>query len=175
MLKNLGLGVVNPEEESERLRTLEACFQYSINNLDETLKQLLPKLTLFKSPFPITAASEIFKVDKANIINLYNRSLLTRIESDVIYGKMEDPEYLLYNIHPALQNYLQKMLDKVGARNLEFEYGEKYSNYYYNLVWGTYNAIGKKKDEHLQSLARFNIIFQGETNDFYRAARVSKG
>ena len=65
MLKNLGLGVVNPEEESERLRTLEACFQYSINNLDETLKQLLPKLTLFKSPFPITGTSEIFKVDKA--------------------------------------------------------------------------------------------------------------
>ena len=66
------------------------------------------------------------------------------------------------------------MLDKVGARNLEFEYGEKYSNYYYNLVWGTYNAIGKKKDEHLQSLARFNIIFQGETNDFDRAAEIAK-
>ena len=42
MLKNLGLGVVNPEEESERLRTLEACFQYSINNLDEHLNNYYP-------------------------------------------------------------------------------------------------------------------------------------
>jgi hypothetical protein len=172
MLKSLGLGVVNPEEEYERLRTLEACFQYSMNNLDETLKQLLPKLTLFKSPFPISATSEIFEVDKTNIINLYNRSLLTRIEYDEIYGRIEDPEYLLYNIHPALGNYLQNISDKSG-HNLEFEYGEKYSSYYYNLVWDTYNAIGKE-DKHLQSLACFNIIFQGETNDFDRAVEIAK-
>jgi tetratricopeptide (TPR) repeat protein len=34
------------------------------------------------------------------------------------------------------------------------------------------NTIGKK-DEHLQSLARFNVIFQGETNDFDRAIEVT--
>ena len=94
MLKNLGLGIVNPEEEYERLRTLEACFRYSTNNLDESLKQLLPKLTLFNSPFPISAPSNIFDVDKDNVINLYNRSLLTRIEFRDY--NLNDPEYLLY-------------------------------------------------------------------------------
>ena len=89
-----------------------------------------------------------------------------------IYGRIEDQEYLLYNIHTALRNYLQNISDK-SDRNLELEYGEKYSNYYYNLLYNTYYAIGKK-DEHLQSLARFNIIFQGETNDFDRAVEIAK-
>jgi tetratricopeptide (TPR) repeat protein len=170
--ESLGTGdQVDWTAPEERFRSLEACFGYTINKLGNTLQQLLPKLTLFKSPFPISAAVEVFDVNKNNIIDLYNRSLLTRIESDYIYGKIEDPEYLLYNVHPALRNYLQKISDK-SSHDLEFEYGEKYSSYYNNLVWNTYSAIGKK-DEHLQSLARFNIILGGENNDFDMAVKVT--
>lgn len=58
------------------------------------------------------------------------------------------------------------------ANNIEPEHGERFSYYYYNLLYDTYNAIGKK-DYHLQSLARFNIIFQGKINDFNRAIEVT--
>lgn len=54
MCENLGLGLVNPEEQDKRLRTLEASFMYSINNLEGNLQQILSKLTFFKSPFPRT-------------------------------------------------------------------------------------------------------------------------
>ena len=79
-----------------RFKSLKACFDYTLNKLDTPLRELLPKLTLFKSPFPISAAVVIFATRKLDIINLYNRSLLTRIES-------ENPDYLLYYIHPALR------------------------------------------------------------------------
>ena len=111
--ESLGAARVDRTASEERFKSLEACFGYTINKLDKALKELLPKLSLFKSPFPISAATEIFSVQKGDIINLYNRSLLTRIES-------ENPGYLLYYIHPALRNYLQNKSDK----NLEFEYRE---------------------------------------------------
>jgi tetratricopeptide (TPR) repeat protein len=94
--------------------------------------------------------------------------LLTRIQSDYVYGTIEDPEYLLYSVHPALRIYLKKI-----SNHNEFKYGKKYTNFYYNLAWDTYNAISKE-DLHLQSLARFNIIFQGETNDFDRAIEIAE-
>ena len=77
---------------------------------------------------------------KGDILNLYNRSLLTRIGS-------ENPDYLLYYIQPALRSYLQNISDK----NLEFQYGEAFSEYYQNLLYDTYHEWGR--EDHLPSLA----------------------
>jgi hypothetical protein len=75
-----GLGVqVDRTASQERFKSLEACFSYTLNKLDKPLRKLLPKLTLFKSPFPISAV-EIFNVQKGDITNLYNRSLLSTNE-----------------------------------------------------------------------------------------------
>jgi hypothetical protein len=112
-----GHKIVNPDAE-KHLRTLEAAFDYSINNLDENLKHLLPKLTLFQSPFPSSAASEIFGVNKVDVINLYIRSLLTtRIESDE-YGKLPEQDYWLYSFHPVIRKYLEDKA-KRNEHNLE--------------------------------------------------------
>ena len=95
----------NPEE---RLKTLEACFDYTFDKLNKMLKNLLLKLTIFNSPFPIDAPIEIFKndsLDKRYIEQLYSRSLVTRIESGDLYGKL-NLKYLLYTFHPATRNYL---------------------------------------------------------------------
>src|SRR6185437_10845653 len=109
-------------------------------------------------------------INKSNIIYLYNRSLLTRIESDQLYGRIDDPDYLLYTIHPALRNYVQNLANEAGL-NLEHEYGEKFSEYYYNLLESTYYSIGK--ESHVPSLARFNIISQGKDNDFEKAIQLA--
>jgi excinuclease UvrABC ATPase subunit len=139
--KSLGTGLVDRTASEQRFKTLEACFGYTLNKLDNTIRELLPKLTLFKSPFPICAALEIFGAQKGDIINLLNRSLLTRIDS-------ENPDYLLYYIHPALS---------ISDKNLEFEYGEAFSRYYLNFLRDTYSELRKmveSMDIHLFPSAR---------------------
>jgi tetratricopeptide (TPR) repeat protein len=168
MLNHLGIGEYNREEEQERLRSLGVCFEYSINNLDENLRQLLPKLILFKSPFPSSTTSQIFDTNKLDIINLYNRSLLVRIELDE-YGKINE-EHVLYNFHPALRNYLENEVTR--RYYLEITYGEKFSQCYSKLLQDTYHAIGK--ETHVLSMRRFNLIIEGENNDFDRAIELTK-
>lgn len=63
-------------------QTLRACFDYIIDRLDDNSQKLLPKLLLFSSPFLISAAVEIFGVTENEILDLYDRSLLTLIDSD---------------------------------------------------------------------------------------------
>ena len=93
----LGVKEINRNEPIKRLQSLNDCFSYTINRFDSDLRELLPKLTLFKSPFPISATVEIFNgLNRQHIINLYNRSLLLRIESDEFFGKILEPEYWLY-------------------------------------------------------------------------------
>ena len=53
MADTLGLGIVNPNEPDKRFRSLEACFDYTINRLPNEIKKLLYALTISKSPFPI--------------------------------------------------------------------------------------------------------------------------
>ncbi|MDF2736270.1 MAG: ATPase-like [Nitrososphaeraceae archaeon] len=124
MISHLGLGIVNPTIE-KRLITLEATFDYSLNSLDENIKVLLPKLTIFNSPFPISAALDIFNAKKEDVTHLYNRSLLTRIASDEC-GRIPRQEFWLYDFHPVIRNYLQKIVMNKYFK-LEEEYGEKFS------------------------------------------------
>ena len=159
--EGLGTAQVDRAASEERFKSLEASFGYTLNKLDNALREILPKLTIFKSPFPISAAVEIYAAQRLDIINLYNRSLLTRIES-------ENPDYLLYYIHPALRTYLQNISDK----NLEFEYGEAFSEYYWRFLSYTYNEWGK--ENHLPSIARFNIIAESEYSGFDRAIELTK-
>jgi hypothetical protein len=140
--ESLGTAEVRRTESEKRFESLKACFSYTINKLDEALREMLPKLTIFKSPFPISGAVEILAAQKGDVINLYNRSLLARIES-------ENPDYLLYYIHPALRSYLQNMSDK----NMEVEYGEVFSRYYMKFLSDTYDEWGK--ENHVGSIARF--------------------
>src|SRR5690242_19005109 len=104
---------------------------------------------------------------------LYDRSLLTIINSNEIYSNVRDPDYWLYSFQPAVRNYVQFAInEKRQIRyGLEIEYREKFSEYYYNLLKGTYDSIGK--DNHLQSLARFNIINQCKVNDFEKAIQLA--
>ena len=51
IFKNLDLNIVNPVEEEEHLRPVQASFAYSINALDLKLRNLLSNLSFFKSPF----------------------------------------------------------------------------------------------------------------------------
>jgi len=62
--EGLGTQQVDRTASDERFKSLEACFGYTLNKLNNALRELLPKLTLFKSPFPISAAVEIFGVKK---------------------------------------------------------------------------------------------------------------
>jgi hypothetical protein len=93
MLKHMGAGVINPTEETERLQSLESCFEYSFSRLPHTHRDLLPKLTLFNSPFQRDAVEKIFGLEGSSeiLLDLYDRSLLRRIEFDEYNGKLSFP------------------------------------------------------------------------------------
>ena len=167
MIKHLGLGIVNPTLE-KRLVTLEATFDYSLNSLDDNLKQLLPKFTIFNSPFPISAAVDVFNAKKEYVIHLYNRSLLTRIESDE-YGRIPRQEFWLYDFHPVIRKYLEKIVMKKYSK-LEEEYGEKYRFYYSKFIDEVYDAVNQETSD--LCLRRFYVMAKTENNDFKRSIDI---
>jgi tetratricopeptide (TPR) repeat protein len=173
MLKHMGVGVVNPKEASERLQSLESCFEYSFNSLPQTYKDLLHKLTLFDSPFPADAIEKIFGFGGSFkiLLDLYDRSLLRRIEFEEHDNDGVNGTYRLYYFHPAIRNYLEHSIE-ANEQDLEAKYGDQFSQYYSKLLEQTYNAIGAK--DHLLTLERFNLIWQGKANDFDRAIRLAK-
>jgi hypothetical protein len=121
----------DPTQAEERFQTLKACFDYTINKLDDKLQKLLPKLTLFKSPFPISAPIEILDANENEILDLYDRSLLTLIDSDERYGRIQDPDYWLYNFHPAIRGYVE---DKRREDTRYDDLKQKFSKYYFNVL-----------------------------------------
>jgi tetratricopeptide (TPR) repeat protein len=158
---------VNINEPIKRLSSLRESLDFTIKKLDYNLKELLYNLTLFKSPFPISAAINIFGAKKADILNLYERTMLSRIESDDVYGIIKNPEYWLYKLHPAVRNYLEGEMPK----DLEGKYGEAFCQYYRNLLSDTCNTWSKIN--HISAKARFNIIAGSEYNDFDRAIELA--
>ncbi len=172
MADTLGLGIVNTNEPEKRFRSLEACFDYTISRLPEEIKKLLYNLTLFKSPFPIDVAQEIFNKNIKSVDELKERSLLFEIKSESSSDEISNSEYWLYDIHPAIRNYLEKTMQKAINKiypDLEKEYGQKFYKYYCNILFNTCNSIGKE-NIHKFSIARFNLIFNhgSENNDFDR-------
>jgi tetratricopeptide (TPR) repeat protein len=101
-------------------------------------------------------------------------SLLRRIDFDE-YGDTEG-KYRLYHFHPSVRNYLEHKVQHEEQNNrqqeLEQMYGNEFSLYYYKLPTETSHTIGKK--DHVLSIERFNVIWQGKDNDFDRAIRLAK-
>jgi len=178
MADTLGIGIVNPDEPDKRLQSLEDSFRYTITRLPDDIKNLLYYLTIFKSPFPIDVAKEIFGVDLKNFLNLYDRSLLLEIKSETSFGQIRNSDYWLYSIHPAIRNYLERAIDETIGKtieNLEVEYKYKFYVYYYDMLLDIYKAIGKE-DVHRFSMARFNLIYNqdSENNDFDRSIKFAE-
>ena len=161
MLEELGLGADNPKEETERLRSLESCFEYSFSTLPQTHRDLLPKLTLFNSPFPADALKKIFGIEEPEILlDVYDRSIIRRIEFDEYDADSDDDiatGFHSYYFDPAIKNYLQhEVVSDANKQDLEQEYGEQFFAILLQATEETYNAIGTK--EHVLSLERFNVI-----------------
>ena len=55
------LRIYNPDE---RLRSLQASFDYTVDGLGEKLKGLLLRLTIFNSPFPVEAPVRFFLLSR---------------------------------------------------------------------------------------------------------------
>jgi tetratricopeptide (TPR) repeat protein len=178
MLQHMGIGVINPKEETERLQSLRSCFEYSFDTLSHTQKDLLPKLTLFNSPFLEDAVKKIFdfKGSSEMLLDLYDHSLLRRIDfnEDARHDSdSNDKNYYLYYFHPAIRNYLErKVTEGANSKELQEEYGNQFSLYYYKLIEEIYQAVGT--EEHVFSFEHFNLIWQGKDNDFERAVGLAK-
>ncbi len=173
MADTLGIGIVNPDEPKKRLQSIENSFDYTISNLPDDIKKLLYYLTLFKSPFPIDVAKEIFNMDVKNLLNLHNRSLVFEIKSETSFGEITNPDYWLYSLHPAIRNHLENTMEKVmgkSCRDLKKMFGQKFSRYYRNLIFEIHNFRDKA---NRQSLFRcFDLISEGEENDFEYTIKI---
>ena len=167
IVKTKDLSKINLENEEDRLTSLKACFDYTIDKLDEKEKELLFSLTIFKSPFSMSVSENIFDIFSNIVINLYNKSLLMRINSDTRFGNINDAEYLLYDFNIAIRNYLDNRLDNNDKKLRINQNKEKFIYYYSDLISKTFDSWGKPN--HNLSMARFNIISKTENNDFDRA------
>jgi len=136
MADTLGLENINPNEPDKRLRSLEACFDYTISRLPEEIRKLLYYLTIFKSPFPINVSEKVFNEGTNSIVELYHKSLLLQIKSETSFGDINNSEYWLYCIHPIIRNYLEKTIEKAIGKtiyDLEEEYAYNSYSYYYDI------------------------------------------
>ena len=68
---------VNRDEPIQRLRSLQESLGFTLSILHDNLKDLLSNLTLFKSSFQISAATEIFGAEEGDVLSLYERTMLT--------------------------------------------------------------------------------------------------
>lgn len=112
MLSTIGIGVVNPRSSEERLKSLEACFDYSIGFINPNLEELLLRLTAFNSSFPSKIVGKTFNTNEEWLEELYEHSLLQRIEKDE-FGDLER-EFWLYDTHPVIRAYLHKKIKEKG-------------------------------------------------------------
>ena len=76
---------------------------------------------------------------------------------------------MLYSIYPALRTYkdVQQQSHSIVSDN----YVKAFCHYYWNLLSDTNNAWGK--ENHVLSIARFNIIAESEYNDFDKAIELA--
>ena len=108
IVKMMDLSKLDADNEEDCLKSLKACFDYTIDKLDEKEKELLFNLTIFKSPFPIFVAEIIFNRKINEIMNFYNKSLLTRINTDSLFGIINNIDYYLFDFHPIIRNYVER-------------------------------------------------------------------
>lgn len=168
MLDHLGLGIVQYRKE-KHLMSLEACFEYSIKILTDDLRDFLPRLTIFTSPFSSDAVEFIFgHKEKLMLGEFYDMSLLRRIDLDE-YGEI-NLGYRLFNFHPSIRNYLEKMISSEGI-DLEGAYRERFSRYFCKMLYQVYHSYGK--ENHLSMLRRLSIVFKGENNDIIRSINLT--
>ncbi len=171
--KSLGAKEINKGSKEERLTSLSNCFNYSIRNLDaETRDLLLNIVSLFKSPFSIKSIDEIivqYNSSKNKIIDLFNASLLTRIDSDFLFGVIDDPSYYLYDFHLATRNYLDQIVKEDNIKDQTIKrYSTQFIYFHNDLAEIIYYSWGKGNTHYLL-MAQFNIISNTENNDFDRA------
>jgi tetratricopeptide (TPR) repeat protein len=172
ILKTLGKERKDPFATEERLSSLNQSLKYSIHKLDFNSKKILPLLTIFHSPFLVEAVEQIFKTEEQiDLINLpsdlYNKSLLMRIEEDR-YGQIDD-RFWLYTFHPAIRNHLEDgYVNDISKLQDDVNFISNFCNYYKSLIEQTYNAWGTPN--HTNFMRRFNLLTATEgKNDFDKA------
>jgi tetratricopeptide (TPR) repeat protein len=168
--QTLGKERKNPVESVERLRSLNSSFKFSIDKLAHYNKELLPALTIFHSAFPSNAIEKIFGLQNKDVLReLYDKSLLTRIEADQ-YGPISDDRFWLYSLHPALRNYLEDKY-KNDIVNIHRERIPFFCKYYKELLEETYYAWGTA--DHRNFIRRFELMAKSDDNDFDRAIKFA--
>jgi hypothetical protein len=105
-------------------------------------------------------SENIFEKKINDMMALYNKSLLTRISSDSVFGNIDDPFYYLCDFHPATRNYLEQVVSENGLGLVDKvieKYGDKFVYYYYELASNIYQSWDKEIIHQLL-MAQFNII-----------------
>jgi tetratricopeptide (TPR) repeat protein len=167
ILKTLGKKRQNPYATEARQESLHNSLKYSIDKLNSTVQSLLPLLTIFHSPFPAEAVKKVFDIPDEQgdmLSDLYNKSLLMRIEEDP-YGQLDD-KFWLYTIIPAVRNNVKDANSNDLAKRLnDHNFISNYCKYYLSLIQLTHHAWGT--DNQTNFIRRFDLMTLSEgRNDF---------
>jgi tetratricopeptide (TPR) repeat protein len=175
MMKNIDIQQINIGEKTSRLQTIEACFGYTINLLNPKLQDILCNLLFFKSAFLPDAASSIFGITEEDLVNLYNRMLLKRVDSYVSTSTKIQLNHLyhMYGFHPGTRTYLENRCQfKSRTEEIISKRKEEYVNYFDDFLKNLANQYAKK--DHLQYYTIFKIISESDDNDFLRVIEITR-
>jgi tetratricopeptide (TPR) repeat protein len=167
MLHHTGLDYRNIMESEQRLKSIEACMDYSFNKLDKKSRSLLLKFVFFKSPFPTMAAEYIFKSSTSNLHELYARSFIDRNEL-IEYGEVHE-KFWLYYFHPIVREYLKQKVRDANYRLRKYE-EELFSKFYATLIREARRHI--RTEGHLELAKTVVLINNTKDNDFRRAIEL---
>jgi len=166
MLTTLGIGVTNSRSSEERLKSLEACFDYSIKFIDKDLEELLLKLTVFNSSFPSKIVEKAFNSKEELLNELYEHSLLQRIENDE-FGDL-DREFWLYDIHPIIRAYLEKKLQEKS--NSDIISGDQLGKLFGEFLSECRDQLDSEKRGMV--IRQFSLMIKRHPNDIHHYAEL---
>ena len=177
MLVSILMNTENELEEQKRLRSINNCFNYSFDRLNDKSKEALLDLCLFNSPFLKSVTDTIFDLDEGMLFDLFNRSFIFRVELE------GDPDletrHILYDFHPIIKRYLR---EKPNEKRLflQTEVSKRFTLNYdgiacviYDMLCELNYGIPSQLRFDLSLLNAFNLITRHKNNDFEQAIKFS--
>ncbi len=124
MTRNVDFLATTRRDVPERQRSLRAAFEHSWQLLDETNREVLRRLSVFRGPFLRAAAEQIAGADLPNLAALLDKSLLRALPSR--HGLAQ------YELHELVSQFGSEKLQ--AAPDEAAQVLERHSRYYAQLL-----------------------------------------
>lgn len=165
MNEHLGMRTTNPFAEHERLKSLKACFDYSLDLLNSKEKKCIKELTLFSSYFVERAVREITSNKSGTMLEkFYDLSLLRKL----YLSQSATLDQYCYYFHPIVKEYLASSID--GKALWE---SHKLSFYRFFLKEAESIRKSQRIEDRISLVSLLRLTLESGDNDLARAHKLA--